>query len=80
MTFDPFMYLSLPLPQNQSRVVSVIMHLKSRLLPVRYGVRTSNDASIVDLKVIRTQFWYLIWQLGRTKCSLRNFSAVHRFV
>lgn len=50
ITFDPFMYLSLPLPQTAvSKNISVLMWVDGKA-PVRHSVRLTTDSTLADLR------------------------------
>lgn len=52
-TFDPFMYLSLPLPMKMTRLITVTLFFKDGFKkPIRYGCEVSKAASIKELKKV----------------------------
>jgi len=51
VTFDPFMYLSLPLPIKNTRVITfTLVYLDTARLPVKYHIKINKYATINDLK------------------------------
>lgn len=48
------MYLTLPLAQESTRPVSVIIHTANGKIPVKYTASVRSDATISDLKVYRS--------------------------
>jgi ubiquitin carboxyl-terminal hydrolase 4/11/15 len=51
VTFDPFMYLSLPLPMKMTRTLMVTFFpLRGTETPVKYGVKLPKYGNIADLK------------------------------
>eukprot|EP00696_Hemimastix_kukwesjijk_P002536 gnl/Hemi2/13103_TR4475_c0_g1_i1.p1 gnl/Hemi2/13103_TR4475_c0_g1~~gnl/Hemi2/13103_TR4475_c0_g1_i1.p1 ORF type:complete len:854 (+),score=238.49 gnl/Hemi2/13103_TR4475_c0_g1_i1:71-2632(+) len=49
ITFDPFLFLSLPLPTSSQRVMIVTMHHIGQP-PLKYGVRVNKFANVAHLK------------------------------
>jgi len=50
-TFDPFMYLSVPIPVNKEILLEILVfRLDPTIKPVRYGVTIDKNASIPQLK------------------------------
>lgn len=49
ITFDPFMYLSLPLPVKDERLIKIIL-IDKEGRPMKYGVRVPKSATVGDLK------------------------------
>jgi len=52
VTFDPFMYLSLPLPIKDTRIIHVtVVFRDGAKTPVKYGVEVKKNAKIITLKL-----------------------------
>jgi ubiquitin carboxyl-terminal hydrolase 4/11/15 len=53
ITFDPFMYLSLPLPMKMTRLITVtLFYMDGHKKPTRFGCEVSKAASIKELKKV----------------------------
>lgn len=53
ITFDPFMYLSLPLPTERDRAIEIVLFKYNTDLdtfPVKYGIKIAKRAKIEELK------------------------------
>jgi len=67
ITFDPFMYLSLPLPVDTARVVEItFVDTDPLFIPKLYGVKVEKTASIKTLKMALSKlcgdcFFYFGW-------------------
>ncbi|XP_067931745.1 ubiquitin carboxyl-terminal hydrolase 32-like isoform X2 [Watersipora subatra] len=48
--FDPFTYLSLPLPMENSLLLEIIVICKDGSVPVRYGVRLNSDDHYCEVR------------------------------
>ncbi|KAH3759413.1 ubiquitin carboxyl-terminal hydrolase 15 [Pelomyxa schiedti] len=50
VTFDPFMFLSLPIPITSQKSIFILLHTIASPIPVRYGIQLMSDSSINTLK------------------------------
>eukprot|EP01105_Mastigella_eilhardi_P015756 TRINITY_DN3606_c0_g1_i2.p1 TRINITY_DN3606_c0_g1~~TRINITY_DN3606_c0_g1_i2.p1 ORF type:complete len:1050 (-),score=255.01 TRINITY_DN3606_c0_g1_i2:68-3217(-) len=51
VTFDPYVFLSVPLPQSTTRTIYVIFHFREPMrTPMRYAVRVGIDSTVHDIK------------------------------
>ncbi|KAH3764781.1 ubiquitin carboxyl-terminal hydrolase 15 [Pelomyxa schiedti] len=50
VTFDPFMFLSLPLPIMTRKSFLILMHTISSSIPVRYGIRVVSNTKVDAVK------------------------------
>lgn len=50
ITFDPFMYMPLPLPQSRMTILSIYVVLQKQYRPIKYSIELSKHATIADLK------------------------------
>jgi len=56
ITFDPFMYLSLPLPMKNTRIIYVNMFFAdANSVPVRYGVEVNKFSTVKELVMTLAQ-------------------------
>jgi len=76
--FDPFMYLTVPLPIEKHKIVPVTVVLGNGIPPKKYGIKVLKEADVGDMKkIIGTQFgidpkWIVVADIWKNK--------LHRYI
>jgi len=52
ITFDPFTFLSLPIPIHKRRKLKITLHKLDGSIPIRYGIKASVGTTVFELKKI----------------------------